>query len=157
MYIRIHTHTHVYIYIYTYMQIYIYIFAYIYIHTNNAHTSVFYDCVRMHTHMYTYVCTRMCTNMYIYIYTNEVQAIGHSRESTMERGGLGQSITVAILAQGTSWAVAVTQAFLGLGSSPGKWAASSPVSPNLLQDQQVASSCVHHSVHFITHQSFAFY
>ena len=26
--------------------------------------------------------------------------------------------TVAILAQGTSWAVAVTQAFLGVGSSP---------------------------------------
>ena len=28
-------------------------------------------------------------------------------------------LTVAILAQGTSWAVAATQAFLGVGSSPG--------------------------------------
>ena len=29
-------------------------------------------------------------------------------------------VTVAILAQGTSWAVAVTQAFLSVGSSPGR-------------------------------------
>jgi hypothetical protein len=31
---------------------------------------------------------------------------------------LVSNITVAILAQGTSWAVAVTQAFLGVGSIP---------------------------------------
>jgi hypothetical protein len=35
-----------------------------------------------------------------------------------QRANVVHSITVAILAQGTSWAVAVTQAFLGLGSSP---------------------------------------
>ena len=33
--------------------------------------------------------------------------------------GQAQISTVAILAQGTSWAVAATQAFLGVGSSPG--------------------------------------
>ena len=33
---------------------------------------------------------------------------------------LCSTVTVAILAQGTSWAVAVTQAFLGVGSSPSK-------------------------------------
>jgi hypothetical protein len=35
-----------------------------------------------------------------------------------QRANVVHSITVAILAQGTSWAVAVTHAFLGLGSSP---------------------------------------
>jgi hypothetical protein len=35
-----------------------------------------------------------------------------------QRANVVHSITVAILAQGTSWAVAATQAFLGLGSSP---------------------------------------
>jgi hypothetical protein len=34
---------------------------------------------------------------------------------------LSHIVTVAILAQGTSWAVAVTQAFLGGGSSPGMY------------------------------------
>ena len=34
--------------------------------------------------------------------------------------GLRANVTVAILAQGTSWAVAVTQAFLIMGSSPGE-------------------------------------
>ena len=34
---------------------------------------------------------------------------------------LTHTVTVAILAQGTSWAVAVTQAFLGGGSSPGMY------------------------------------
>jgi hypothetical protein len=32
-----------------------------------------------------------------------------------QRANVVHSITVAILAQGTNWAVAVTQAFLGLG------------------------------------------
>jgi hypothetical protein len=35
-----------------------------------------------------------------------------------QRANVVHSITVAILAQGTSWAVAVTHAFLGLGPSP---------------------------------------
>ena len=39
---------------------------------------------------------------------------------------LAIGVTVAILAQGTSWAVAVTQAFLDLGSIP---AAKQPVHP----------------------------
>lgn len=38
---------------------------------------------------------------------------------TLQVASLAQAVTVAILAQGTSWAVAVTQAFLSMGSSPG--------------------------------------
>ena len=38
-----------------------------------------------------------------------------------QHSGLTHIVTVAILAQGTSWAVAVTQAFLCGGSSPGMY------------------------------------
>ena len=49
---------------------------------------------------------------------------------------LHSSFTVAILAQGTSWAVAVTQAFLGLGSIPST------------ERPAVASNCIHPHIIF---------
>ena len=44
----------------------------------------------------------------------------NSTTTTLQDASLAQSVTVAILAQGTSWAVAVTQAFLQECSNLGK-------------------------------------
>ena len=63
-------------------------------------------------------------------------AAGHSEMSYSLDSRLHSVFTVAILAQGTSWAVAVTQAFLGLGSIPStEWPA-------------VGSNCIHSHIIF---------
>jgi len=83
-------------------------------------------CVRVSVRLCVYVsmCRCVCVSVCVYV-SLCVCALTSPMHSPQPARSIGPdsppaNVTVAILAQGTSWAVAVTQAFLGVGSSPSK-------------------------------------